>query len=48
MQPVISGAHFLVAIPALPVRMVLEPPWERVYPLGHARPGNPAPWERPW
>ena len=48
LQPVFSGAHFLAAVPALPIRMAFDRPWERVYPLGHARPGSWAPWERPW
>jgi hypothetical protein len=48
LQPAVSGAHFLVAVPALPIRMAFDRPWERVYPLGHARPGSVAPWERPW
>ena len=48
LQPALSGAHFLVAVPALPIRMAFDRPWERVYPLGHARPGSAAPWERPW
>jgi hypothetical protein len=48
LQPPLSGAHFLFAVPALPIRMVLERPWQCVYPLGHARPGSPALWSRPW
>jgi hypothetical protein len=48
LQPALSAAHFLVAVPALPVRMVVMRPWNAVYPLGHASPGGPAPWVRPW
>jgi hypothetical protein len=40
LQPVISGAHFFSAVPALPVKMVLERPCTCVYPLGFARPGS--------
>jgi hypothetical protein len=47
LQPVLSGAHFLVTIPTLPVQMVMHRPWERVYPFGHSCPGSPAGWERP-
>jgi hypothetical protein len=39
-QPVISGAHFFSAVPALPLKMAMQPPWRCVYPLGYARPGS--------
>jgi hypothetical protein len=48
LQPALSGAHFLMAVSALPMRVAFDRPWELVYPLGHALPGSPSPWERPW
>ena len=48
LQPAFSAAHFLVAVPALPVRLVVQRPWNATYPLGHASPGSPAPWVRQW
>jgi hypothetical protein len=40
LQPIISSAHFFSAIPALPMKMVLDRPCTCVYPLGFARPGS--------
>jgi hypothetical protein len=47
LQPALSGAHFLAAVPALPIRMVIQRPWQAVYPLGHASPGSSGAWVRP-
>lgn len=46
LQPVLSGAQFLVTIPALPMLMAIDPPNECVYALGYYRPGSCAP--RKW
>jgi len=43
-QPVLSGAQFFATVPALPYLMAAEPPCQRVYALGHYRPGSPAPY----
>jgi hypothetical protein len=40
LQSAISAAHFFAAIPAVPVKMCIDKPCERVYTLGHFRPGN--------
>jgi hypothetical protein len=42
-QPVLSGAHFFAAIPALPYKMTLHPACECIYTLGHYRPGSCVP-----
>jgi hypothetical protein len=47
LQPVMSGAHFFGTLPILPYKMGVDPPWECVYPLGHYRPGNCAPYMIP-
>lgn len=44
LQPVISGGRFVATITALPYLATLRPPCERVYPLGHYRPGSCAPF----
>jgi len=44
LQPVISGAHFFVTIPAVPYKMGLTPPAECMYTLGYYRPGSCAPY----
>ncbi|QDU55203.1 hypothetical protein Pan181_13890 [Aeoliella mucimassa] len=46
-QPLISGAHFFTRIPVLPYCMGIESPTECIYPLGHYRPGNCAPYMIP-
>jgi len=46
-QPIISGAHFIINLAALPYRMAINPPGECVYSLGYYRPGNCAPWMIP-
>ena len=46
LQPVLSGAQFLVTIPALPMLMAIDPPNECEYALGFYRPGSCAP--RKW
>ena len=43
-QPVMSGANFLLTIPSLPYRMGLHPPNECIYELGHYREGSCAPY----
>jgi hypothetical protein len=47
LDPFVSAAHFFVTLPVLPYKMGVELPWECVYPLGHYRPGNCAPWTCP-
>lgn len=50
-QPLVSGAHFFLTVPALPYKMVVNPPRECVYTLGYYRPGDRVPWQRnylPW
>jgi hypothetical protein len=47
LDPVFSGAHFFVTLTVLPYKMGVELPWECVYPLGHYRPGDCAPWMVP-
>jgi len=47
LDPVFSGAHFFVTLTVLPYKMGVELPWECVYPLGHYRPGDCAPWTVP-
>ena len=44
LQPVLSAAHFVVTVPALPYLMGLNPPNECVYTLGYYRPGSCAPY----
>ena len=51
LQPAVSGVRFLGAIPMLPYKMAVDPPFSRVYPLGHYRPGGAVPELRygvPW
>lgn len=48
LQPVISGAHFFTAIPALPYKMAANCPRECIYTLGHYRPGSCVPWRPVW
>lgn len=51
LQPLVSGAHFFLTVPALPYKMVVNPPRECVYTLGYYRPGDRVPWQRnylPW
>lgn len=50
-QPLVSGAHFFLTVPALPYKMTVNPPRECVYTLGYYRPGDRVPWQRnrlPW
>ncbi|MGI9454926.1 MAG: hypothetical protein ACR2NU_00095, partial [Aeoliella sp.] len=44
LQPIVSGAHFFTRLPVLPYCKGLYPPNECIYPLGHYRPGNCAPY----
>jgi len=39
LQPIASGARFFATIPLLPYKMLVTPPHECVYTLGHHRPG---------
>ncbi len=47
LQSALSTAHFFAAIPALPLKAMHTRPCERVYTLGHYRPGNCNPHFRP-
>lgn len=40
LQPLVSAAHFYALVPAMPYLVLLDPPRERVYDLGFARPGT--------
>ena len=44
LQPVASGARFFATVPVLPIKMVIRPPSECVYTLGHYRAGNRTPY----
>ena len=44
LQPILSGAQFLLTIPYMPSLLAMNPPNECVYPLGHYRPGSCAPY----
>lgn len=44
LQPVVSGGHFFLTVPALPYIMGLYPPGECIYTLGYYRPGSCAPY----
>jgi hypothetical protein len=46
-QPVLSGAGFVLNVIALPYKAGIHPPHECQYPLGYYRPGNCAPWLMP-
>ncbi|MBB73250.1 MAG: hypothetical protein CMJ75_01920 [Planctomycetaceae bacterium] len=51
LQPAVSGVRFLGSIAMLPYKMTLDPPFSRVYPLGHYRPGSAVPelrYRLPW
>ncbi len=45
LQPVLSGAQFLITIPAMPMLMAIDPPNECQYALGYYRPGSCAPFK---
>ena len=45
-QPAISGARFLVTVPALPYLMASQPPCRGIYSLGDYRPGSCVPYQR--
>ncbi len=45
LQPLLSAAHFYGTVAALPGLLVVEPPCQCVYTLGHFRPGNCVPFE---
>ncbi len=47
-QPVMSGLHFLGSTLALPYSMTVRHPGSCIYPLGHYRPGSPAPYRHIW
>jgi hypothetical protein len=48
LQPAVSAAHFFGTIPALPYCIAAECPCDRVYTLGHYRPGDCNPWRYNW
>jgi len=51
LQPAVSVAHFFTNTIALPYKMGAYPPCERIYTLGHHRPGDCNPHDRhglPW
>ncbi len=43
-QPLLSGAQFFATVPALPYKIMAEPPSHPVYTLGRYRPGSPVPY----
>lgn len=43
LQPAYSAGLFILQLAALPIHMVLDPPWEAQYDLGYHRPGDPVP-----
>ncbi|MDO4550682.1 MAG: hypothetical protein Q4C96_05470 [Planctomycetia bacterium] len=45
LQPILSGAQFILTIPALPSLVAMNPVNECQYPLGHYRPGSCAPYK---
>lgn len=45
LQPILSGAQFLLTVPVLPSLIAMEPVNECQYPLGHYRPGSCAPYK---
>lgn len=47
-QPAVSAAHFYYGVAILPLAMVMDPPHQRIYTLGHYRPGDCAPYEFYW
>lgn len=47
-QPILSGAHFFLVIPALPYKMAVAPQRTCVYTLGHYRPGSCVPRQVHW
>jgi hypothetical protein len=48
LQPAFSGARFLGSTLALPYTLAVNPPGTCKYPLGHYRPGSPAPYRHIW
>lgn len=46
LQPLVSSAHFFGSIPLIPYKTFTHHPRERVYTLGHSRPGNCVPLQR--
>lgn len=48
LQPAFSGARFLGSTLALPYTLAINPPGTCKYPLGHYRPGSPAPYRHIW
>lgn len=45
LQPLLSGAEFLITVPALPYLIAMDPVNECQYPLGYYRPGSCAPYK---
>ena len=44
-QPWVSGAHFYATVGLMPLKLLIEPPHDCVYTLGHYRPGRCVPFE---
>lgn len=47
-QPLLSGAHFFLVVPALPYKIAVAPQDTCVYTLGHYRPGSCVPRRVHW
>jgi len=47
-QSALAGAHFFGTAPALPYKMVVEPPGHCIFTLGHYRPGSCVPYQIHW
>ncbi|MDO4582909.1 MAG: hypothetical protein Q4D62_02290 [Planctomycetia bacterium] len=45
LQPLLSGAEFIITVPALPYLIAMDPVNECQYPLGYYRPGSCAPYK---
>lgn len=45
-QPVVSAAHFFTSFSLVPYKLFTQHPCEKVYTLGHCRPGNVVPVQR--
>jgi len=47
-QPAVSAAHFFATVPAMPYKWMVYPGCERIYTLGHYRPGSCVPNQIHW
>lgn len=45
LQPFVAGAHFFATVPVLPYKMGAHQPCDKIYTLGHYRPGNYNPYQ---